>query len=87
MSDPLPTVYHGIPSSDEDTRIVQDALQEIVARLNEVPEGDLALRVIVSVLVSVCCAQSNPGAAFQIIGANVAAAINGVMIEPQGPTQ
>lgn len=29
MSDRLATVYHGFPKADEDTALVQDALQEI----------------------------------------------------------
>lgn len=85
MSERLPTVYHGRPRSEADAQIVNDAIQGIVAILNKVPEDeDRPLRVIVSVLVSVCCAQDDPAAAFEIIGANAGAAIQAVIAKPEG---
>lgn len=85
MSERLPTVYHGLPSPDgeADTAIVNDAVQDIVTRLNMVPEH-LALRVICSVMVSVVCAQTDPYGTFQLIGANVAQAVNDALVEPEG---
>jgi hypothetical protein len=83
MNDRLPTIYHGVSDSEEDTRIVNDAIQDMVARLSAVPER-LALGVLCSVMVSACCAQDDPGAIFQVIGANVALAINNVLAEPAG---
>lgn len=81
----LPTIYHGLPYPEDEASIVQDALQEIVARLNQVPiDGDLPLRVIVSVLVSFCCAQDDPAAAFQIVGLNVGRGIEEATMRPEG---
>lgn len=83
MSDRLPTVYYGIPDDEKETRAIDDALNDIVTTLNSVP-GHLSLRLICSVVVTVCCNQDDPGAAFQIIGANVASAIKIAIAEPKG---
>lgn len=85
MVDLLPTVYHGFPSSDEDTRIVDDAIQIIVGKLNAVPyDRNIPLRVIGSVLLTFCCAQDDPVATFEIIGRTVARAINAALMKPEG---
>lgn len=61
MSEPLPTIYHGPGASEEDTRVVNDALQEIIARLNKLPvERDIPLKVLCSILVNMCRAQDDP---------------------------
>jgi hypothetical protein len=83
MAERLPTIYHGVAGSEEDKRIVDDAIQDITARFNEVP-GDLALRVICSLVTSVCCAQDDPAETFTTIGHNVGLAIEAATAEPEG---
>lgn len=82
MSD-LPTVYHGIPKDDDDTKAVQDALQAVNAILNSVPPRIMG-RLVSSVLLSVCCCQDDPVSAFQAIGENVGREISVFLAKPEG---
>lgn len=70
MTRRLPMIYHGIPDPGEDTNIINDAIQDVIARLNDVPTP-LLPRVIYSVVLSLCCAQPDPLRAFHKIGNNV----------------
>lgn len=83
MIKPLPTIYHGIPEPGEDSDTVETALQELVARFNQVP-FHLSPRVICGLVTSVCCAQPDPAAAFGIIGVNVGRAIAMALMENKG---
>jgi hypothetical protein len=83
MAERLPTIYHGVVGSEEDKRAVDDAIHDIVSRLNQVPEH-LGLRVICSIVVSVCCAQDDPAAVFAIVGSNAGQAIAAAIAEPEG---
>lgn len=78
MNKRLPTIYHGVPDPGEDTSVVNDAIQDVVARLNEVPMH-LLPRVICSVVLSLCCAQHDPVRAFHEIGNNVRHGLNDVL--------
>lgn len=79
----LPTIYHGLPKDDEDTAIVDAALQDVFARLNSVPDH-LGERVICSVMLSACCAQLDPLAALRMISANVSSGIRAHLANPEG---
>jgi hypothetical protein len=83
MAERLPTILHGVCTSEDDKRIVEDALQDVIARLNVVP-SHLSLRVICSVLVSVCCAQDDPASTYAMIGGNAGRAIKMAIEEPEG---
>lgn len=82
MSD-IPTVYHGIPKDDDDTKEVQAALQAIVVILNSLSPG-LMYRVISSVVTTVCCNQDNPIQTFYEIGSEVVQAIAMHLEQPEG---
>jgi hypothetical protein len=85
MQDLLPIDYLGVPPSEEDRCIVDDALQNIIARLNEVPKDRyLFFRTVCSVLLSVCCAQDDPASAFDSIGASVGSAILVILAKRNG---
>lgn len=79
----LPTIYHGIPKDDDDTRAVQEALQAVNTILNSVSPHLLG-RLVSSVLLSVCCCQDDPAIAFQMIGENVGREIHVFLAKPQG---
>lgn len=83
MMNRLPTVYHGLDPSDENKRLVDDALQDIIARLNELPPH-LTARVLCSVVLTACLNQPDPVGSFRLIGQNVAPAINAALAQPEG---
>jgi hypothetical protein len=83
MTDRLPTVYHGVPTFGADRQIVEDAVQDIIARLNAL-RGRLTAQVICSIVVSVCCAQDDPAAIFDTIVLNADVAINAILAEREG---
>lgn len=80
MSD-LPTVYHGIPEDNDDTRAVQAALQAVIGILNSAPDR-VRGRVIASILVTACCGQDDPIAAFQELGELVGREIGVYLMQP-----
>lgn len=79
----LPTIYHGLPEDNHDTRAVQEALQAVNAIINSVPPH-LVGRLVSSVVLSVCCSQDDPAIAFQMIGENVGREIHVYLAKPQG---
>lgn len=83
MAERLPVIDIGVAASEEDRRILDDAVRDLVARWNEVPEH-LSLNVLCSVVVSVCCSQDDPAAIFGIIGENAGLAIAASVAEPKG---
>lgn len=83
MSKSLPTVYLGIPEPGPDTDATQAAIDQLTARFNAIPPH-LFLRVISSFVASVCCSQTDPAGAFQLIGINVGRAIAAHLMKPEG---
>lgn len=79
----IPTVYHGIPKDDDDTRAVQVALEAIIAILNSNRPG-LMKRVVSSIVTTVCCNQDDPTRAFNEIGSIVAHSIAMHLEQPAG---
>lgn len=82
----FPTIYHGVPQDDQDTRLIDTALQVMSETLNSLPPH-LGLRFICSFVLTACCAQDDPAAILRAINRNVGPEIEAAIAEPKAPMQ
>lgn len=69
--------------SEEHAKTVNAAVLDITDRFNQVPQ-DMAISVICSFILTICCNQEDPAALFDFIGERVGASISTFM-EMQHP--
>lgn len=82
----FPTIYHGVPQDDQDTRLIDAALQVMSETLNALPPH-LGLRMICSFVLTACCSQNDPTGVLRAINRNVVPAIEAAIAEPKAPMQ